>query len=312
MQFSSTDLFGLGGDVKTVNQSSRLGVELDGFMQAAAGNSAWHRWASITCVVLAVSTSACTPLTISEPGAKHVTTNQVGEPNSTAELTTRARAARSNGELEVAVRLYRAALTGAKDDKALRIELGETLTDAGDYEQSYEAINGALQDATAEVREAGYVALGRLFFKLRRPTESASFFEKALEENPGNLRALIGRGVALDLTGRFEQAQSAYLAALNLAPGDTRAQNNLALSYAFAGNFARAVEIMHPMATAPSATPRLRQNLALIYGLMGNGELAASISRRDLDETTVQSNLRFYELLRRMPNPAEALAGVGG
>ncbi len=312
MQILSTDLFVQGGDVKTVNQSSGLSVELDGIVQLDARRSARCRWVLNTCLALAVVTAACTPMTISEPGAKHVTTNQAGEPNSTAELTVRARAARVNGELEVAVRLFRAALTGAKDDKVLRIELGETLTDAGDYEQAYEAINGALQEATGDVREAGYVGLGRLFFKLRRPTESASFFEKALDENPGNLRALIGRGVALDLTGRFEQAQSAYLAALNLAPGDLRAQNNLALSYAFAGNFARAVEIMHPMATAPSATPRLRQNLALIYGLMGNGELAASISRRDLDETTVQSNLRFYELLRRMPNPAEALAGVGG
>lgn len=312
MQIPATGFFGVGVGVKSVNQSSGLSITPDSRSQAISRSSASGRWAAITCFALAVSISACTPMTIAEPGARNVTTNQVGEPNSTTELTARARAARANGELEAAVRLYRAALTGVKDDKALRIELGETLTDAGDYEQSYEAINGALQDARPEIREAGYVGLGRLFFKLRRPTESASFFDKALEENPGNLRALIGRGVALDLTGRFEQAQSAYLAALNLAPGDLRAQNNLALSYAFAGNFARAVEIMHPMATAPSATPRLRQNLALIYGLMGNGELAASISRRDLDEPTVQSNLRFYELLRRMPNPAEALAGVGG
>jgi len=255
--------------------------------------------------------AACTPLELFEPGAANVAANQPGEPNATADLVARARGARANGELETAVRLYRAAMTAAREDQALRVELGETLTDAGDYEQAYEAINQSLQQSTGAVREAGYVALGRLFFKLRRPTESAAFFEKALVENPRNLRALIGRGVALDLTGKFDQAQTAYLAALELSPGDTRAQNNLALSYAFAGNFARAVEIMHPMATAPTATPRLRQNLALIYGLMGNSELAASISRRDLDEATIQSNLRFYELLRRMPNPAEAVAGIG-
>jgi Flp pilus assembly protein TadD len=139
-------------------------------------------------------------------------------------------------------------------DPALRIELGETLTDAGDHDQAYEAIDQALQGATGEVREAGYVALGRLFFKLRRPTESAAYFEKALVENPRNLRAMIGRGVALDITGKFDQAQAVYLKALEVAPGDLRAQNNLALSYAFAGNFARAVEILHPMATAATAT----------------------------------------------------------
>lgn len=269
-----------------------------------------------TCQAFVVALAAtlatsCAPHSVFEPGASSVAANQPGEPNSTADLIARARAARANGELETSVRLYRAAMVTARDDQALRVELGETLTDAGDYEQAYEAINQSLQQSSGEAREAGYVGLGRLFFKLRRPTESAAFFEKALAENPRNLRALIGRGVALDLTGKFDQAQTSYLAALELAPGDLRAQNNLALSYAFAGNFARAVEIMHPMATAPTATPRLRQNLALIYGLMGNSELAASISRRDLDEATIQSNLRFYELLRRMPNPAEAVAGIG-
>lgn len=255
---------------------------------------------------LAMLTPACTPPNLFEPGV----TGGI-DPNAAGDLVARARAARASGDLEMAVRLLRSAITAGNRDRSLKIELGEMLTDAGDNEQAYQAINEALDGATGEAREAGNVALGRLFLKLRRPTESIAFFDRALADNSRILRAHIGRGIALDLTGRFEQAQTAYLAALDLAPGDTRAQNNLALSYAFAGNFGRAVEIMHPMATAPTATPRLRQNLALIYGLMGNGELAASISRRDLDEATVQSNLRFYELLRRMPNPAEALAGVG-
>lgn len=265
----------------------------------------------VAAMLAATVGTACVPVTQFMTGITGPVAGAPVEPDPNADTIARARAARANGELETAVRLYRAALPSTSTNLALRVELGETLTDAGDYEQAYEAIDQALRQSTGEAREAGYVALGRLFFKLRRSTESADFFEKALAENPRNLRAMIGRGVALDLTGRFEQAQAAYLQALELAPGDLRAQNNLALSYAFAGNFARAVEIMHPMATAPTATPRLRQNLALIYGLMGNGELAASISRRDLDEATIQSNLRFYELLRRMPNPAEAVAGIG-
>ncbi|MBM3521792.1 MAG: tetratricopeptide repeat protein [Alphaproteobacteria bacterium] len=254
----------------------------------------------------------CLSFQANEAGLRAVGIDQAGEPNANPDLIARARAARANGELEVAVRLLRAALAVSTKDDRLRIELGEALTDAGDYDQAYDAINTALQGEDRAVRESGYVALGRLFFKLRRPSESAAFFDKALDVDPRNVRALIGRGVALDLTGRFEQAQASYLAALEVAPGDPRAQNNLALSHAFAGNFARAVEILYPMATAPHATKRLRQNLALVYGLMGNGELAASISRRDLDEETVQNNLRFYEILRRMPNPAEALAGAGG
>lgn len=280
-------------------------------------NRAMRNCRGLAMVAVAALATACAPGSGFLSQGANVAPAQAVAPDPHAETIEKARAARANGELEVAVRLYRVALPSTSTNLALRIELGETLTDAGDYDQAYEAIDQALQQATAdtrdarEAREAAYVGLGRLFFRLRRSSESAAFFEKALVENPRNLRAMIGRGVALDLTGRFEQAQASYLQALELAPGDMRAQNNLALSFAFAGNFARAVEIMHPMATAPTATPRLRQNLALIYGLMGNGELAASISRRDLDEATIQSNLRFYELLRRMPNPAEAVAGAG-
>jgi Flp pilus assembly protein TadD len=137
-------------------------------------------------------------------------------------------------------------------------------------------------------------------------------YDRALASNPRDARALVGRGVAYDRSGLHEQAQASYAEALAIEPENVSAQNNLALSYAFAGQFAKAVEILHPMATAPGATPQVRQNLALVYGLMGNSELAASISRRDLDEATVRANLRLYEILRRMPNPAEALAGSNG
>lgn len=271
-----------------------------------------NRNAVVSLLAASLLLAGCLSVGSHEAGPRAAATDQAGEANSSADLVARARLARSNGELETAVRLFRSALSSGTANGALRIELGEALTDAGDFDQAYEAINASLQEYDVSVREAGYVALGRLFFRLRRPSESAAFFDKALDINARNIRALIGRGVALDLTGRFDQAQASYLAALEVSPGDARAQNNLALSHAFAGNFARAVEIMYPMATAPNASKRLRQNLALIYGLMGNGELAASISRRDLDEETVQNNLRFYEVLRRMPNPAEALAGMGG
>lgn len=299
--------------VKNLKLRKRLSGASDVGCTVRASEKRRRLQAAIYLALAAGLLGGCFNATINEPGFRRSgSTEDVADPKGVAELLPRARAARANGEIEAAVRLMRAVVGTSPSNQSLRVELGEMLTDAGDYDQAYEAINGALQESDPAVLEAAHVALGRLYFKLRRPSESAAFFEKALDLNPRNVRALIGRGVALDLTGRFEQAQASYMAALELSPGDVRAQNNLALSHAFAGNFARAVEIMYPIATSPSATKRMRQNLALIYGLMGNGELAASISRRDLDEDTVQSNLRFYEVLRRMPNPAEALAGMGG
>jgi Flp pilus assembly protein TadD len=234
--------------------------------------------------------------------------------NNSRDLVDRARAARAGGENEAAVRLYRSAISVTPPDggqQALRLELGELLLQMQQTNDAFlvvtQAIDAATDDAT---RARGYVVLGHVLQRLNRYAESVVLYEMALALNPGSPRALVGRGVALDRQGMHEQAQASYQDALAIEPENVSAMNNLALSYAFAGNFAKAVEILHPMATAPGATPQLRQNLALVYGLMGNQELAASISRRDLDEATVRANLRFYEQLRRMPNPAEALAGA--
>ncbi len=267
----------------------------------------------------AIAIGACAPIGPFEPGVPSGTdTKSLAERE--RDLLDRARAARASGEFEAATRLYREAVTSAQGvDNSARVlvELGDLLARMNQPTDAYTALTSALTSALDKaqdpaIREAAFAGIGQLYQRLRRYSESVAFYDKALGINPQNARALIGRGVALDMSGLHDQAQASYMAALAVEPGDTRAQNNLALSYAFAGQFNKAVEILHPMATSPGSTPQLRQNLALVYGLMGNGELAGSILRRDLDEATVRTNLRNYEILRRMPNPAEALAGASG
>ena len=264
---------------------------------------------------LALAIGACAPIGPFEPAVPSPTDAKAMD-MAVRDLLDRARAARASGEFEAATRLYRDAVTAsatAEISSRVLVELGELLTRMNQSADAYTALTSALDRAQdPAVRESAYVAFGHLYQRLRRYAESVTFYDKALELNPRNARALVGRGVALDISGLHDQAQASYMAALAADPGDTRAQNNLALSYAFAGHFSKAVEILHPMATSPGSTAQLRQNLALVYGLMGNGELAGSILRRDLDEATVRTNLRNYEILRRLPNPAEALAAASG
>ena len=49
---------------------------------------------------------------------------------------------------------------------------------------------------------------------------------------------------------------------------------------------------------APTASPGERQTLALIYGLNGNTAEASRISAIDLDESSVQQNLAYFQTLR--------------
>jgi Flp pilus assembly protein TadD len=130
------------------------------------------------------------------------------EKSAAIELRDQARKARSNKDLEAAVRLYRQALTSAvaADGVAatlVRVELGETLLDAGDLEDSLLAINQSLEEdrrrpqADKAVLELANIALGRIHIRARRPTEAIGFFERALEANSASMRALTGRGIAL-------------------------------------------------------------------------------------------------------------------
>jgi Flp pilus assembly protein TadD len=124
------------------------------------------------------------------------------------------------------------------------------------------------------------------------------FAELAMASAPLDHRVLVGRGVTLDMLGRHAKAQESYRAVLESAPHNVAARNDLALSLALTGQFAEAVDIMTSMARSSTSTPRVRQNLALIYGLAGDAAQAGALSRVDLDATTTEGNLRFFELAR--------------
>jgi Flp pilus assembly protein TadD len=66
-------------------------------------------------------------------------------------------------------------------------------------------------------------------------------------------------------------------------------------------------------ALAPNASANERQSLALIYGLAGDRAAAKKVARLDLDAASVQSNLTYYDMLRRLSPEARlrALQSVG-
>src|SRR4051794_15232935 len=63
-------------------------------------------------------------------------------------------------------------------------------------------------------------------------------FTSVLGTEPENIPALNGLGVALDMLGRHDEAQTAYRQVLAIAPGDMIASNNLGHSLTLAGRYA--------------------------------------------------------------------------
>jgi len=124
-------------------------------------------------------------------------------------------------------------------------------------------------------------------------------FTSILATEPENIPALNGLGVALDMLGRHEEAQTAYRQVLAIAPTDVIASNNLGLSLTLAGRYAEAMTVLRPIALGEDASPRARQNLAIAMALSGDRDGAAKLARVDLREEDVRLNLDMLTAVRR-------------
>lgn len=210
---------------------------------------------------------------------------------------------RAAGDEAMALSLYRRAHTLYPEHLGVALKLGEMLTEAGLAEEAYRAFSAALdvnpQSATA------HRGLANANLALNQLEAAVEGFRVAIDLD-GHVKAFNGLGVALDLLGDHAGAQRVYRTGLRHFPDHLMLRNNLGLSLALTGELQEAVRILSNVAADPSATSKHRQNLALAYGLSGNVDEAARISRLDLSEQTVQSNLAYFRWLR-----AQSEVGIG-
>jgi Flp pilus assembly protein TadD len=206
-----------------------------------------------------------------------------------------ARAARAAGDLASAVNLYRT-IVAATPDAALKVELGDTLLDAGSIDDAIAVFQGVPAKTQAALGAA--LGLERAYLALGALPKAMAAADRAHAIAPEDRRVLVDRGIALDIAGRHDEAQSSYRAVLAKAPHDRAARVDLALSLTIAGRYAEAIDILTPIALSSTATARERQNLALAYGLKGDDTEAKTLSRLDLDAAQTAANLRFFALVR--------------
>jgi Flp pilus assembly protein TadD len=223
-------------------------------------------------------------------------------------------AARAGGDLATAVTVFRRA--AAMDTTAIPpfVAAGDALIEMGNFNEAIVAYNAALA-RSARDREA-LRGLARAYLTSGKPALAGHPLAIAFEDNPDDPKLLELIGVADDLVGRHDEAQARYRRGLELLPRDPALSLDLALSLALSGSYPEAIGILRPIATAAGSSLRERQTLALIYGLQGDRRAAEQTARLDLDPESVQSNLAYYETLRRLSPEArhraiEAL-GAGG
>lgn len=207
-----------------------------------------------------------------------------------------ARAARGAGDYVSAINLYRTVIASRPQDEALVVELGDTMLDLGAIDDAIGVYGKVSLKSSA--RAGAEVGLGRAQLSMHQAEPALAHFDAARMLAPNDTKALLGRGIALDILNRHQEAQESYRTVLNADPRSVAARNDLALSLALSGDYTQAVSILQPIAVSPTATGRIRQNLALIYGLEGNAQQAAQISRVDLSEADTEANLKFFQAVR--------------
>ena len=212
-----------------------------------------------------------------------------------------AAAARAGGDYATAIRMLRRHVAADPMVVASYIELGETLHEAGAFDEAVEVFEHAKGMSFKNV--AALTGLGRAQLALRRAAEAVNHFDIALSVSPDDLLAINGRGVGLDMLGRHDEAQHAYRTALALRPTNYLVENNLAISLLLSEHFNEAIEILERLSFTPRATSQMRQNLALAYGLRGDTETASQIAALDLDAEMVENNMAYYAVIRGHSQP---------
>jgi Flp pilus assembly protein TadD len=224
-------------------------------------------------IVLALVLSGCAGRRSVEPGI------QVGEE------------ALRNGSPQIAFQVAQGILARSPSDTQALLIKGDAATQLG---QNNDAEAAFLQVLTLEPKSVhGKIGLGRL----RLGTDAAAaatLFEDVLRQEPANLNALNNLGIARDLLGQHQEAQTFYRRARSVDPSNIAARVNLALSLAMTGNAAEALQLIEPLANDPSASSKLRHDYAAVLAMGGRERDAEAVLGRDMSPPEIVQILETF------------------
>jgi Flp pilus assembly protein TadD len=208
------------------------------------------------------------------------------QPTLTAEARLQvAEAADAAGDSDLAISMYTAAAASEPSNVALQFRCADALARNGKVAQARQMLTDRLRSNPHQPDLIRALALIDLV--AGQPAEAIVGLDKVLATNPGDVRALVDKGVALDLQRQHAAAQAIYRQVLATAPDDAATRNNLAVSLMMEGRTRQALETLGPMQGDDNSPPRLRTNLGILYAATGNAErsrqlLGNSISDGDL------------------------------
>lgn len=202
------------------------------------------------------------------------------------------------GDSSSAINVYKSALEKNPAYKLpLYLKLGEAYMNAERLEDAKRTYEEALPiDENDEVKKQ----LGRLYLSTGQPDSAIPIFDGIILVHKDDIRALNGLGVAYDIKGDHQKAQSYYRKALHINEENNDVKSNLGLSLAFEGRYKESLKLLQPIGEALGATSKQRHNLALVYSLSGNHSKAQETFAKDMEASDINENLHT---IRMAPKP---------
>ena len=209
--------------------------------------------------------------------------NGVGKSAKSASLSGRqevklrlAHATEESGDYVAAEKLFLQVIDQAPDAIGPHMELADFYRRHHEDQKAIDSLNAALKldPKNTQIDRA----LGNTYIALGEPEQALAVLNEAIALNPRDPLLYNSKGVALDETGNYSEAQQSYQTAYNLdASGNMMYKINMSMSYILAGAYDKAIALLRPMLDMADAPPIIRQNLALAYGMKGGKRHGASI-----------------------------------
>lgn len=231
---------------------------------------------------------------------------------------------RASGGGAATLMVLQAEAARAPNDPAAWERLGAHLDGLGQLPESADALRRAL--ALKGPTPRLLIALGRVELRQGNAEAALQVFSEARRLDAASAEAEGGLALALDLLGRHEEAQAAYLRALRLAPGHWTHRSNLAMSYLMSGDPVRAAEAVAEAERNPAAPRPARHNLALALAALGEQQRVVRLLSTEMghaEATAMAEQMRAFAtwLLatatrravssERGPGAAETVGGTG-
>jgi Flp pilus assembly protein TadD len=213
----------------------------------------------------------------------------------------------AQGDLRGAVGFYNQVIAASPNNEDALAGLADVLVAAGQPLESTPYYQKLTAMKPNEIRyQIGYA---RALNRAQRPAQALPVLEKALAANAQGGMAWTEKGLALDLLGRFSEAQQAYGQALKASPNNPETLQRMAFSFACMEEYRTALSLLGEIANLPGGKDQVRNPLATVYALSGQSEQALKIAAMGAPETeNVGSRKSFYEALPRLDQLSKARA----